>query len=186
MSVKVTATSATGSVSVSATLDGQPFALPGTIDPFLLLPGDHSFRVVAVDQYGRQSAQTVTFSVHATIEGLICAVQRATAQGLIAPELENSLLVKLDAALSSRNRGNPTPEINQLQAFTQELAAQRGKKIDPGFDTRATAWTNDLISRTSAPKASIKAVTVARVVKHHKKARMRIKPKRVTRPRFTG
>ena len=45
------------------------------------------------------------------------------------------------------DRGNSTPEINQLAAFTNELAAQRGKKITPAFADRATGWTNDLIAR---------------------------------------
>jgi hypothetical protein len=47
---------------------------------------------------GRQAVKVVSFSVHATIEGLICAVQRAVAQGLVGPELETSLLAKLYAA----------------------------------------------------------------------------------------
>jgi hypothetical protein len=142
--VTVTATTA---VTVTATLDGNSFALPGTIDPFLLAAGAHTLRIVARDASGRESVQVVTFAVHATIEGLICAVQRATAQGLVAAELENSLLAKLNAAKASRDRGNPTPEINQLQAFEHELAAQRGKKIVATFGDRATGWTDDLIAR---------------------------------------
>jgi hypothetical protein len=147
--VQVSATSpqAAGTVTVIATLDGKPFMLPGTIDPFLLTAGDHTLRIVATDQYGRVSVQTVTFSVHATIEGLICAVQRAVAEGIVAPELENALLAKLYAAQASRNRGDRTPEANQLGAFVNQLAAQRGKKIAADFADRATGWTNDLITR---------------------------------------
>jgi hypothetical protein len=145
--VIVTAPIAAGAITVSATLDGRPFALPGTIDPFLLTAGGHTLRIVARDLYGRESVQVVGFSVHATIEGLICAVRRAVVEGLVAPELETSLLAKLNAARASRDRGNPTPEINQLEAFTHELAAQRGKKIDLAFVDRATGWTDDLIAR---------------------------------------
>jgi hypothetical protein len=36
---------------------------------------------------------------------------------------------------------------SQLEAFTHELAAQRGKKITTAFADRATGWTNDLIAR---------------------------------------
>jgi hypothetical protein len=138
---------AAGAVTVSATLDGKPFALPGTIDPFLLAAGAHTLRIVAGDAEGRQSVQVVTFAVHATIEGLICAVQRAVAEGLVAAELESSLLAKLNAAKASRDRGNATSEINQLHAFEHELAAQRGKKIDATFGDRAAGWTDDLVAR---------------------------------------
>ena len=153
--VTVTATSpaAAGTVTVSATLDGQAFALPGTIDPFLLEAGDHELRIDATDAYGRETVQLVRFSVHATIEGLICAVQRAVAEGLIDANLENSLLAKLNAAKASRDRGNATPEVNQLAAFTNELAAQRGKKITASLADRATGWTNDLISRIKSGAA---------------------------------
>jgi hypothetical protein len=48
---------------------------------------------------------------------------------------------------ASRDRGNATPEINQLEAFTHELAAQRGKKIATAFAVRVSGWTNDLIAR---------------------------------------
>ena len=150
VTVSATSLGIAGAITLSATLDGKAFALPGTIDPFLLTAGDHTLRVVARDAYGRQTVQSVTFAVHATIEGLICAVQRAVAEGLVAKELENSLLAKLNAAKASRDRGNATPEINQLQAFENELAAQRTKKIDAAFADRATGWTDDLIARIEA------------------------------------
>jgi hypothetical protein len=153
VTVTATAPVAAGSVAVSATLDGVAVTLPVTIDPFLLDAGDHTLRIVATDQYGRVSAQVVTFAVHATIEGLICAVQRAVAEGLVASNLGNSLLVKLYAARASRDRGNRTPEANQLEAFVHELAAQRGKKIVPAFSDRATGWTEDLIARVESGKA---------------------------------
>jgi hypothetical protein len=139
----------------------MPLALPATIDTFLLAPGPHTLRIVARDQYGRESVQVVAFSVHPTIEGLICAVQRAVAEGLVAPELENSLLAKLYAARASRDRGNRTPEINQLQAFMRELAAQRGKKIATAFADRATGWTNDLISRITVNGAAVTRTAAA-------------------------
>jgi hypothetical protein len=147
VTITATAPPAAGAITISATLDGGAFPLSGTIDPFLLAAGTHTLRIVAEDAYGRQSVQLITFSVHATIEGLICAVQRAVAEGLVAPELETSLLAKLYAARASRDRGSTTSEINELEAFVRELAAQREKKITVSFADRATGWTYDLISR---------------------------------------
>jgi hypothetical protein len=153
--VKITVTTppAAGAVVVSATLDGKPFALPGTIDPFLLAAGAHTLRVVARDAFGRESVKLVSFSVHATIEGLICAVQRAVKEGLIAPELETSMLANLYAARASRDRGSVISELNQLEAFKAELDSQRGKKVVPSFVDRATGWTDDLISRIKSGAA---------------------------------
>jgi hypothetical protein len=99
------------------------------------------------------TVERVTFEVHATIEGLICAVERAVDEGLIRPELENSLLVKLYAARASRERGQVTPQLGQLRSFTHELASQRGKKIAATFTDRASGWTNDLIARVLAGEA---------------------------------
>ena len=147
VSITATAPAAAGAVSVVATLDGKPFALNGKIDPFYLKAGLHTLRVVARDAHGRESVQVVTFTVVVTIEGLICAVQRAVTEGLVAPELETSLIAKLEAARASRDRGNTTAEVKQLEAFIQQLAAQRGKKVEPTFADLATGWTEDLITR---------------------------------------
>ena len=145
--VDTTAAVGAGSVTVTATLDGRAFALPGTIDPFLLTAGAHTLQVVARDLYGRETVQVVAFSVHVTIEGLICAVQRAVSEGLVAPELETALVAKLEAARASRDRGNTRAEVNQLEAFAQQLAAQRGKKVAPTFADLASGWTEELITR---------------------------------------
>jgi hypothetical protein len=133
--------------STTATLDGKAFALPGTIDPFFLSAGDHTLLITVRDTAGRSTVKAIVFSVHVTIEGLICAVRRAVALGLVAREQERPLIAKLEAAKASRDRGNAGAEINQLQAFIHDLEAQRGKKIDVGFADNAIGWTNDLISR---------------------------------------
>src|SRR5439155_7593273 len=134
----------------SATLDGTQFALPGTIDPFYLAAGDHTLQITARDAAGRTTVKTIVFSVHVTIEGLECAVHRGVGLSLVARQQENPLIAKLEAAKASRDRGNTTPEINQLQAFVHDVEAQRGKKIDGAFADRLIGWTNDLISRLSS------------------------------------
>jgi hypothetical protein len=145
-SVKITVT---GSVaSTTATLDGNSFALTGTIDPFYLTAGDHMLRISARNSSGRELAsKTIVFSVHATIEGLECAVHRAVGLGLVAAQQEQPLIAKLEVAKASRDRGKTAAEINQLQAFVYDLQAQRGRKSDAAFADRAIGWTNDLISR---------------------------------------
>ena len=74
-------------------------------------------------------------------------MQRATAEGLVAAELENSLLAKLYAAKASRDRGNSTPEIDQLQAFERSSPPSAARRSCPTFADRAIGWTDDLIGR---------------------------------------
>ena len=151
--IHYSASSVVGVTTISATLDGASLANGATIDPFLLTAGAHVIVVTATDQYGKTSTSTMQFEVHATIEGLICAVQRAVALGLVAPETENDLMAKLNAAKASRDRGNSTPEVNQLQALINATQAQRGKKINTAFADRFSGWTQDLTVRIQAGKA---------------------------------
>ena len=54
--------------------------------------------------------------------------------GDIAPELEGSLLVKIDAALAALDRGNPNDAkvaMNDLKALINQVEAQVNKKITP-------------------------------------------------------
>ena len=149
LTFRYTVTTSGTIASQAATLDGKAIANGGTIDTFYLNAGAHQIVVTATDRSGQTSTVKLTFEVHATIEGLECAVHRAVKLGLVAAQQEQPLIAKLEAAKASRDRGNTTAEINQLQAFIQDLQAQRGKKIDPVFADRAIGWTLDLISRIS-------------------------------------
>jgi hypothetical protein len=140
-----------GIVSATATLDGAAIANGGLIDTFYLGAGAHTIAVTATDVFGKTTTQTMIFEVHATIEGLICAVKRGVKEGVIAPNQEQPLLAKLYAAQASRDRGNVTAESNQLTAEIHDLEAQSGKKIQPAFDQRMIGWTQDLIIRISQP-----------------------------------
>ena len=142
-----TATDVSGIAFAAAYVDGRAIQNNGLIDGFLLAAGAHTLTIELRDALGNAATTSITFYVRATIEDLICAVQRATREGLIERQLENSLLVKLYAARKSRDRGHVWTEINQLTAFTHELAAQRGKKITTSFADRARGWTADLIAR---------------------------------------
>jgi CSLREA domain-containing protein len=83
----------------------------------------------ATDPNGSTSEFSRCVQVAATpdeaIRGLIAQVR---ALGL-PRGLENSLLVKLEAARASLNRANSTAAINQLLAFVNQVMAQSGKKI---------------------------------------------------------
>ena len=145
-----TATDVSGIGFAAAYVDGRPIQNNGLIDGFLLDAGAHTLTIELRDALGNAATTTITFYVRATIEDLICAVQRATREVLVAAQLENSLLAKLYAARNSRDRGQVGSQTNQLQAFIHELSAQRGKKITPSFADRARGWTADLIARLTS------------------------------------
>jgi hypothetical protein len=142
------ASSAAGfTVTSSATFDGKSISSGSTIDTFYLAAGDHRLVITATDQYGKTSTQTITLSVHATIEGLICAVNKGVQLGLIGQNQKQPLLAKLAAAQAARDRGNVNAEIGTLTAFIHDLEAQRGKAIDTATANRFIGWTLDLLSR---------------------------------------
>lgn len=67
----------------------------------------------------------------ATIASLQACVQHAAQAGLIDNQgVAQSLLAKLDAAQAAADRGQPGVATHAVQAFLQEVLAQRGKHID--------------------------------------------------------
>lgn len=63
------------------------------------------------------------------IQGLQQVVNTALLEGVVTPEIVNSLTSKVTAALNSIDREKDNAAVNQLQAFINELNAQRGNKI---------------------------------------------------------
>lgn len=137
-----------GVASVTAKLDGNAVPSGHVIDTFFLAPGAHTIVVSTVDNVGNAATKTITFEVHATAESLGKNVDRAFELGLITKQgIANSLGAKTAAALRSHQRGQHSVEWNQLEAFVNELEAQRGKSIDTATANRFIAFAQDLIAR---------------------------------------
>ncbi len=69
--------------------------------------------------------------------------------GNIAPELEGSLLVKIDAALAALDRGNPNDAkvaMNNLKALINQVEAQTGKKITAEAAAEIIQRANEIIA----------------------------------------
>ncbi|WP_158289399.1 DUF4962 domain-containing protein [Paenibacillus flagellatus] len=100
----------------TVTLDGAAY-VPGTPVPlYTLAPGAHTFNVSAADKAGNTAAATWTFTTYADMETLKELVSAFTADGSINNHgISNSLMKKL--------------EHGQIQAFIQQVKAQRGKHI---------------------------------------------------------
>jgi hypothetical protein len=104
-----------GSKTIVA-LDSNPYA-PGTpVKLYTLAPGTHTFAVTATDLAGNTATSTLTFTIAIDLETLKGLVTAFTTEGSIEQAgISNSLLQKL--------------EHGQLQAFINQVEAQRGKHI---------------------------------------------------------
>ncbi len=136
VSVSWTATdTGSGVASSTGTLDGSAVTNGQSMDLFFLSLGSHTLTVNATDNAGNSASASVTFTVVADINSLIALEQRACTLSWISGDgVCNSLLVKLQAAKASIDRGQFNAAKNQLNAFMAELDAQNGKKVTQGFD----------------------------------------------------
>ena len=119
-----------GLKSVWADLDGVAVTNGQVIDLLTLSLGEHTLTVYAMDNAYNQSNLSVTFTVTATSQSLVSAVNRFTSEGKIDNSgIQNSLLKKLENAQKDIDKGKLDTAINKLQAFIAEVQAQSGKHI---------------------------------------------------------
>ena len=93
--------------------------------------GMHTVRYWSVDSSGViELPRTTTFEIAATIESLLATTQAACAMGGITKVgICQSLQVKLNAAKAAHDRGQSATAVKNLQAYLEELEAQRGKAV---------------------------------------------------------
>ena len=119
-----------GIAAVQGTLDGVNVANGAPVDLLLLGAGMHTVVVSAVDKADNVGRAQVTFAVGVDIDGLIAAKEHACELGWIdSAGVCNSLDAKLRAAKNAIERGAIGAATNQLNAFLNELEAQKGKHV---------------------------------------------------------
>ena len=120
-----------GLAAAVATLDGAAVASGQTIQLLTLPVGAHTFSVSASDRAGNTSTTTVAFTVVATIDTLIGAVNTFISGGQIDVSAGRSLLSKLEDAKHALARGNLTGARGKLTDFKNQVSAQSGQAIAP-------------------------------------------------------
>jgi hypothetical protein len=136
-----------GVAGSSATSDGKPIAIGGTIDTFLLDPGLHTVAVTATDALGNATTRSVTFRVRATAASLLSNVDRAWSTGLVTDRsVYRGMRDSVVAAQKSHDAGRHATEWNQLSAFVNKVTAQLGHGVDPIVGRRLIAFANDLVA----------------------------------------
>ena len=99
---------------------------------YLLGVGTHTLHASGIDMAGNGARATFTFTIGSS-EGSLCALTKS----LVTKDgIATSLCAKLEAAAASSVRGNTTARANQLNAYRNEVDAQRDKAIT---DANATA-----------------------------------------------
>ncbi|MFC4802371.1 OmpL47-type beta-barrel domain-containing protein [Neobacillus sp. GCM10023253] len=87
--------------------------------------GTHSYTFEATDIAGNETSKSVSFNIGVTYTSL----SNLTAKFVTKPDIAHSLQVKLEAAQDSIKRGNIKAANNQMNAFKNEVLAQRGKTL---------------------------------------------------------
>jgi len=105
---------------------------PGASGPaYVFALGMHTLSATATDRAGNVATASTTFAVGAS-EADLCVLARrfATKDGVAG-----SLCAKLESAADARDRGNMRVERSILNAFANEVEAQRAKAISPADAT---------------------------------------------------
>jgi hypothetical protein len=136
-----------GVSTISAKVDGATaISSGGSVNLFSLTVGTHTVTVTATDALGNVSTTTTSFQVHATIGGLINAVNYGGSKSLIQNTVQSTLLSTLKSAQSALTAGNTASAKSYLTTFVNQ-AKQLSGKIDAAFGALLTNWANDLIAR---------------------------------------
>ncbi|HEY2541514.1 MAG TPA: hypothetical protein VGH92_00530, partial [Gaiellaceae bacterium] len=113
-----------------------------TIDVDSLLAGTNTVTITVADRVGNVTTVTLTFQVHATLKGLVNAVNDGVARGYIASATASSLIATLQSAMN----GNSAHA--KLPVFISAVQSASGKTITAAYATLLLSWANDLLSRS--------------------------------------
>ena len=107
-------------------IDAAHTTCPGASGPaYTFAVGFNTLNATATDRAGNVTSASTTFTVGLNESSLCTLVRRFVSKDGVA----TSLCAKLDSAVAARERGNLTVERNILNAFANEVSAQRGKAI---------------------------------------------------------
>lgn len=98
--------------------------------------------ITATDGLGNTTSKTVTFTIHATINGLINSVNDGVGRGYITSPQGVALVSQLQSA----RKGNSTKQ--KLQTFVYMAQQASGRSITPSYAALLANWGQDLVNRT--------------------------------------
>src|SRR4030095_13552532 len=117
--------------SPSARLDGTTVANGQAVSLLTLSLGSHVLTVSASDVAGNFAQQSATFTIVATIDSVIAAVNTFATQGMVDAGSQKTLLSKLNDAKTALARGNAAAARNKLRDAIDYAKAQSDKGSAP-------------------------------------------------------
>jgi hypothetical protein len=127
--------------SLNVVLDSSITLVNGVIDIDLLNAGSHTIVVTSTDGLGNVSSMTITFQIHATVNGLIKAVNDGAARGYITANEQANLNWFLSKAVAPQTK-------QRLSQFISEANYQSGKAINATYAAHLVNWAQDLYNRS--------------------------------------
>jgi hypothetical protein len=82
-----------------------------------------------------------------TLSGIIDILDTLVAEGVISPELKNSLIAKVEGAENAASKENICAAVHKLEALKNEVNAQTGNKISPEAAVLIINYANNLITQ---------------------------------------
>ena len=131
----------------SATIEGQTISSSGgTIDVDVLTAGTHTVTITATDKAGNTTISSLTFTIHATPQGLINAVNDGLARGWITKAYASTLVTQLQQVIKGLQSSTANGKA-KLQQFISYVQYPTKNALTPAFQTLLLSWGNDLYSR---------------------------------------
>jgi hypothetical protein len=137
-----------GLAILTGIFNDQPVLNGQSVDMFWWNPGQYTLTATGEDYPGWVTTQSQSIQLIATIESLQQTVQRLCQGNYITKAgICNSLISKLNSALSAQQRGQNKTAVNILIAFQNEIAAQTDKSIKPEAKSILIMDSNYVIER---------------------------------------
>ncbi len=136
-----------GVASSSASIEGQTIsASGGTIDVDVLTAGSHTVTITAKDKAGNVTTTTITFTVHATPEGILKAIYDGYARGWVTAAFESTLVSQIQQVIKAEpNHANMKAKLQQFISTVQYPG--KTNPMTPAFQALLLNWANDLLAR---------------------------------------
>jgi hypothetical protein len=142
-----TVTDLNGVKTTSASVEGQTIsASGGKIDVDVLLSGPHTVTITSTDNAGNVATKTITFTIHATPQGLINAVNDGQSRGWVTASYATTLVTQLQQVIKAI-APNTSNEKAKLQQFITYVQYPPKNALTTAFQTLLLNWANDLYNR---------------------------------------
>jgi hypothetical protein len=140
-------TDANGVATVSGSSEGQTIsASGGTIDVDVMNAGTHTVTITARDKAGNVSTKTITFTIHATAEGILNAIYDGARRGWLTATEASYLVTQIQQVIKAEP-SHPNMKAKLSQFISAVQSGRVPGDITAAFRSLLLNWANDLYLR---------------------------------------